>query len=233
MRYTVGSPSMQLLRLASRFAQPDGDGSEGGEGGDGGAGSSKAGEGGDAGKSGNSGADGKASKKEGSEGEGADKKPVPYDRFSEVNKARRTAERALATAQGEIETLKSQLQQAQSGDQAAALKAAQEEVTALKQSMQAIDDEFEDMLEVALADMPKEQAEMVREIPGGARAQFAWFNKHRARLAGDTSEKNGGPKGPKNERKPDGGDGKPGPSSRAKQYVEAKKVPEKGFAGLA
>lgn len=221
MRYTVGTPSMQLLRRAMRFSQPEGDPPK------------------DAPKDAPKDPPKDDPKPDPKKPDDKDpptdaKQPVPFSRFSEVNKARRTAERSLATATAEVETLKTQLKQAQSGDQAAALKAVQDEVTALKASIQTIDDEFEDMLEVALTGLTKEQAEMVREIPGGARAQFAWFNKHRTRLVGDEAptDKRKGPAGPKNERKPDG-DEKPGPSNAAKQYVEARKPKEKGFAGLA
>lgn len=205
---------MKLLRSASMFAQPE--------------------EGGDDGKpEGDAKPDGKP---DGKPDAGDQDKPIPYSRFKEVNDAKRTAETELKTAKAEVTRLTTALEQAQSGDQAAALKTAQGQVAELQKAIDAVNTQFEDMLEVALADVPKEQADMIREIPGGAQAQFAWFNKHRARLTSngdETPTDKGGPKGPKNERKPDGGD-KAGPSTEAKAYVESSKPKEvKGFAGLA
>ncbi len=220
--YTVGKPSMKLLRLAARFAQPEGDPP--------------------APKDPPVDPAPKDPPPDPKDKKTAappvdDRKAVPFARFSEVSQKRRTAERSLATVTAERDTLKTQLDQAQSGDQATALKAAQEQVTELNKSIQKIDDEFEDMLEVALADVEEDDAKMIREIPGGARAQFAWFNKHRARLAGGEKaptdeKKKGGVKSPTNEKKPGGGENT-GPSSAAKSYVDQSKPKEKGFAGLA
>lgn len=233
--FTVGKPSMKLLRLAGVFAQPEG---EGGDGGDKGGEQNKGATGGDGGKPDEKGKPKGGKGKEGEGGDGGDgeKGPVPYDRFREVSKARRTAERSLTTVTQERDQLKQQLEQARSGDQAQALKAAQDEVTTLKQSITTLDAEFEDMLDDALEGSPDDVEKLVRDIPGGPRAQFAFFNKHRARLLGDAKgdqpKDKGKPAGPKNDRKPDGSE-KGGPSSAAKGYVESSKPKEKGFAGLA
>lgn len=163
---------------------------------------------------------------------GDGKTTVPYSRFQEVNTAKRTAERSLATATAEITTLKQQIAQLQSGDQSAALKTAQEQVTTLQTQIKEVDDEFEDMLEVALSDLPKEKAAVVRDIPGGARKQFAWFNKHRASLLGTTEpEKKKGPKTGDHDKKPDGDDKDKQPSGAAKSYVDSAKPPAKGGWG--
>ena len=227
MRYTVGSPSRKLLRRASRFAQPEGDDKGDGKGGD----KSKDG------KPDGEKPAGDAEKKK-SDDKGGDKPPIPYARFREVSSAKKTAETALAAAQTEITNLRTQVEQLSAKDQSGAVKAAQEQVTALQKQITQIDEEFEEMLEVALANVPDEAAAMVRDVPGGARAQFAYFNKHRERIVGAPAdpadkkdEKPKGSKGPTNEKKPDG-DGKPGPSSAAKHYIETRKAPEKGFAGL-
>lgn len=157
---------------------------------------------------------------------------VPYRRFAEVNKARRTAERAQKKAERENATLKQQVETLNKGDQSELVKSLQAENERLTKQTEELDDEFEAMLEVALADVPDERAAMVRDIPGGPRAQFAYFNKHRTQLLGtgakpkDDGEgepEGGKPKGPKNERKP-GGKGGSKVGSAAKSYVERQKA---------
>lgn len=229
---TLSNLSMlPLLVLAGRFALPEGDAGDKGGDDKGGAGGADKSKDGGADKGAEGGDKGEKKKDGGDDG----KPPIPYSRFAEVNEQRRTAETELKTVKADVARLTTENEQLKAADKSGALTTVQNQVKELQTKLDAVEKEFEDLLEVALAPLPKEKAAIVRDIPGGARAQFAWFNKHRGTLVGEeTANGEKGVKGSKHERKP-GSKDEPVASSVSKSYVDTAKpaAAGKGFAGLA
>lgn len=129
---------------------------------------------------------------------------VPLATLMAEKQARKDAEKAARTAKAEADRFKSEAEQLKADDKSGTLTQVQAEKAALETRLQEIETEFEGMLEAALSDLPEDRAAMVRDIPGGARAQFAYFNKHRAFLSGGATEdpKPKGVEGPNNDPKP-------------------------------
>lgn len=210
---------LQLLRAAGRFAD-EGEGQDGG--------------GGDAGDDAGGDTDNEGGQDGGDAGEDS-QGPVPYSRFATVVSERETARRKLSAAEKKAQQLERQLADAGGEDEAKALRT---QISNLQSEVDTVNDEFTALLEAELENLPESSRALVEDLPGGSRDRYRYLVKHRARLSGAASsgeeggdEKESSPKGAKHERKPEGGE-KPGPSSRAKSYVDRQKS-QSGWGAVA